>query len=577
MKFSRLLNIFVGVLSIAILIFLYNKTQMVNIEQHNQFIDTLRKLKQLDASWTEEVLRSRVSLNNNYDNIATITTLLEDNRNRWLAFELARLPQVETQKKAYLALLEERTELVEHFKGMNAIFSNSIRYFPTAIAELKEFSGVSISAANKLLNAVLKYSLVPDAETRAQIPQLIAALQANADTDEDLIDQIDIISSHANAILKYKPEIDEVLEKIVILNAASVLDSLTDTYVELQNVQLLEREPYRQALIIFSALLLLWIAYIGYRLRLSYKALDVANKQLHTTNENLEKRVEERTKELSDTLRRLKESQSQLIQSEKMASLGQMVAGVTHEINTPLGYVKSNVQLIQSLVVQFEEFLQAHGKLMALFDSETVDEEKLHSQLEIVRGLMTEFQEDEILKEAEELLNDSLHGLSDISDLVINLKNFSRLDLAKLSNVDLHECLEKSLLIVKHLLKNKVTVNKQYGEIPKIKCSPSQINQVFLNLLINAADAIETKGTILIKTGTKNGRVFVGIQDDGRGIAKNILPKIFDPFFTTKKVGEGTGIGLSITYKIIQQHNGNINVTSEVGKGTTFVVILPIQ
>jgi len=564
------MKLFVGVLSIAILIFLYNQTKMVNIEQHNQLVDTLRQLKQLDATWTEEVLRSRVSLNNNYDKIATITTLLEDSRDRWLAFELARLPQVDTQKKAYLALLEERTELVEHFKGVNAIFSNSIRYFPSAVAELKEFSGVSIFAANELLSAVLKYTLVPDAETRAQIPQLIAALQARTDSDEDLIEQIDIITSQANAILKYKPEIDEVLEKIAILNAASVLDSLTDTYVELQDARLLEREPYRQALLIFSGILLLWIAYIGYRLGRSYKALDVAN-------QSLEKRVEDRTKELSDTLHRLKESQSQLIQSEKMASLGQMVAGVTHEINTPLGYVKSNVQLIQSFLVQFEDFLQAHGKLMALFCSETVNQEKLQTQLEIVTGLTTELQEDETLKEAEELLNDSLHGLTEISELVINLKNFSRLDLAKVSNVDLHECLDSSLLIAKNLLKNKVTVNKQYSEIPKIKCSHSQINQVFLNLLSNAADAIETQGTILIKTRAENERVSVEIQDDGKGIAEDILPNIFDPFFTTKKIGEGTGMGLSIAYKIIQQHNGEIDVTSSEGKGTTFVVTLPIQ
>jgi signal transduction histidine kinase len=572
MKLSRLINIVVGILSIAILIFLYNKTKMVNIEQYNRVIDTLRELKQLDATWTEEVLRSRLSLNNNYDNLTAITTDIELARDRWLAFDIA---QVETQKNAYLALLKERTELIEQFKSVNAILSNSIRYFPIAVAELKEFS--SNLPANQLLTAVLKYSLVSDAQTRAQIPALIAALQAG-DTDEDLTEQIDIISSHARAIVKYKQEIDALLEKIAALNAATLLDALTDTYVDLKNARLLEREPYRRTLIIFSGILLLWITYIGSRLGLSYKALDVANRQLQTANETLEKRVEERTKELSDALRRLKESQSQLIQSEKMASLGQMVAGVTHEINTPLGYIKSNVQLTQSIVVQFRDFLQEQGKLMGLFSSETVDEEKLHTQLEIVTELTKNFQEDETIKDAEELLNDSLHGLAQISELVINLKNFSRLDLAKVSNVDLHEqCLDSSLLIANNLLKDKITVNKEYGDIPKIKCSPSQINQVFLNLLTNAAHAIETQGTILIKTRAENGRVSVEIQDDGKGIAEELLPKIFDPFFTTKKIGEGSGMGLSIAYKIIQQHNGDIDVTSEVGKGTTFVVSLPIQ
>ena len=147
--------------------------------------------------------------------------------------------------------------------------------------------------------------------------------------------------------------------------------------------------------------------------------------------------------------------------------------------------------------------------------------------------------------------------------------------MSNISKVDLHEGLNSSLLIAKHLFKNKITINKQYGDIPKVKCAPSQINQVFLNLLTNAVQAIENKGSIIITTRVKNDHVLVLIQDNGKGIPKKVLPKIFDPFFTTKDIGEGTGMGLSISYKILQEHGGNIEVTSQEGKGTTFTVSLP--
>jgi len=573
------LNTIIGILSIALLMFLYHKTQLLDTNQHNAIIYNLQEIKQLDVTWTENVLSSRLSLNNNYDNLATITNMIEQSRNHWLAFDILSIygkhsEKEDKQKKAYLAVLGEKAELIEQFKGVNAILSNSVRYFPTAITELKEFTqSVNnpqqiLEPANKLLGAVLEYSLVSDSKTRTQIYSIIATLQATNVTDEDLIEQIDIISSHARNIVKYKQKIEVLLEQITTLNMASKLDALTETYIALQDSRLRETEPYRQALIIFSVILLLWIAYIAHQLRLTYKALDVANK-------TLEKRVEERTKALSDALRDLKESQSQLIQSEKMASLGQMVAGVTHEINTPLGYIKGNIQLIQSLLLEIKEFLLEHAKLMGLLNSDNKKQFKV--QLDIVTDLITRFDEEKSLEDAKYLLNDSIHGLEQISELVLNLKNFSRLDLAKVSNIDLHECLDSSLMIAKSVLENKVIVEKQYGNIPKVKCSPSQINQVFLNLFINAAQAIEGKGNILIKTSVKNEDVITIIQDNGKGIPDNILSKIFDPFFSTKKVGEGTGVGLSIVYKIIQQHGGNIEVTSELGKGTKFIVSLPIN
>ncbi|MCP4699298.1 MAG: HAMP domain-containing protein [Gammaproteobacteria bacterium] len=299
--------------------------------------------------------------------------------------------------------------------------------------------------------------------------------------------------------------------------------------------------------------------------------------QLKESFQTLEKRVEERTKDLSVAYRKLKASQAQLVQSEKMASLGQMVAGVAHEINTPLGYVKSNVEMTRELFGETENLVTEYDKLIKLLTSKEANEEELNALLARVAELNEGLREDDTFQETRALLKDTTYGIDQISELVLNLKDFSRLDQAKTADVNLNECLDSVLMIAHNVLKHKITVNKQYGKIPKLRCSPSQINQVFLNLLTNASQAIEETGTILIKTSADDKGVDVVIQDNGKGIPKQALPKIFDPFFTTKPIGQGTGLGLSISYKIIQEHGGTIRVASQTGKGTKFLVRLPVS
>ncbi len=299
-------------------------------------------------------------------------------------------------------------------------------------------------------------------------------------------------------------------------------------------------------------------------------------RQLKELIENLEQKVAARTQQLSKAFQKLKSSQAQLVQSEKMASLGQMVAGVAHEINTPLGYVKGNVQTSQDLLVAVEELLDEFEKLYHLLTQQP-DEQVIAEQFKVVGELLQHFHEDESLKDIKELNADTLHGVQEISKLVANLKNFSRLDQALEEDIDLNQCIDSVLNIAHNLLKHKVKVKLEYADLPKIVCSPSQINQVLLNIITNAAQAIKDEGTIFIKTGYNDKSVQVLIQDNGCGIDKAHLAKIFDPFFTTKPIGEGTGLGLSISYRIIQQHKGKIKVTSEVGKGTRFVIMLPLR
>ncbi len=291
----------------------------------------------------------------------------------------------------------------------------------------------------------------------------------------------------------------------------------------------------------------------------------------------MKQRVLQRTKELTKAYKALKSSQTQLVQSEKMASLGQMVAGIAHEINTPLGYVRNNVESIQNFFEQSQTLLAAYQNLVNAMTAAEPDVAEITHQTQTVEELGEIFQNVELIKEMQHIFPDSLYGLDQIAELVSNLKDFSRLDQAKLSNVNLNKCLESTLVIAKNALKYKVTVKKEYGDIPHISCSPSQINQVLLNLLVNSAQAIENKGIILIKTYHDQNYVYVVIQDNGKGIAREHLQKIFDPFFTTKPIGEGTGLGLSISFQIIEKHGGKIKVASEVGKGTRFTISLPIN
>lgn len=289
----------------------------------------------------------------------------------------------------------------------------------------------------------------------------------------------------------------------------------------------------------------------------------------------LETKVSHNTQELEQAYRRLKASQHRLVQSEKLATLGQLVAGLAHEINTPLGYVQNNLVMTRDLLPGALELLQA-GSLV--LDAALAGEAE-----ELDRGLhrLAEARnqcDPEQFADLGALLDDSLHGVAQIADLVGNLKDFSRVDAAHSEGVDLHGLIESALRIGGHLLKKRnVQVQCRYGDLPPLRCAPAQINQVLLNLIGNAAQAIDhDQGQLTIRTQCLGGYAMVAVQDNGRGIAPDVLPRIFEPFFTTKPVGQGTGLGLSICQQIVQAHGGRIAATSTPGAGTRFVVALPL-
>jgi two-component system NtrC family sensor kinase len=305
------------------------------------------------------------------------------------------------------------------------------------------------------------------------------------------------------------------------------------------------------------------IAYLGTRLR--------------ATNIGLEQRVAERTRELSEALKHLKESEAQLIQAEKMSSLGQMVAGVAHEINTPLAYVKNSLGTVKTNLPQIESAMGENEKLLALLAAENADEQKLNEQFTRVRAQSEQIKGQKVLQGLSGLVSDGLYGIDQIVELVTNLKDFSRLDRSKVASFNLNDGLESTLTLARHLLKG-IEVRRKFSKIPAIKCSPSQVNQVLLNLITNAAQAAEGSGGVITLTtrAVDSSHIAVDITDNGKGIPPEVLPSIFDPFFTTKGPGRGTGLGLSIAYKIVTDHGGRIDVASRVGVGTKFTVVLPL-
>lgn len=275
--------------------------------------------------------------------------------------------------------------------------------------------------------------------------------------------------------------------------------------------------------------------------------------------------------ELQELYTKLEQTQGQLLQSEKMASIGLLAAGVAHEINNPVGFIKSNMQSLSQYVEDMLRVVDAYRTAVALLPADDTVAAGLH-RLEQEIGF--DFERQDI----QALLAETRQGLERVTKIVQDLKDFSHIETReKWDMEDIHKGIESTLNVIWNELKYTCEVKKEYGRIPPVECLLSQLNQVFMNLLVNAAHSIEGKGTITIRTGSEDDMVWIEISDTGKGIAQEDLSRIFDPFFTTKPVGKGTGLGLSVSYSIIHKHHGRITVASQVGKGTTFRIWLPIR
>ncbi|MEM9933558.1 MAG: two-component regulator propeller domain-containing protein [Bacteroidota bacterium] len=333
-------------------------------------------------------------------------------------------------------------------------------------------------------------------------------------------------------------------------------------------VEVIIHPPFYETIYFYLIIVgLIVLGIVGY-IRLRVRNLEQNKTRLENMVQDRTEELSQKTHALEKALVTLKSAQTKLVESEKMASLGQLTAGVAHEINNPITFVIGNVGPLKRDITDVLEVLQQYDK--------TIQSHKLQSYFQQVEETKEELDFSYILEEISALLQGIEEGANRTSTIVKGLRNFSRLDEEEIKNASVHEGLDSTLLILNSQLKNRIEVIKDYGDIPEILCFPGKLNQVYMNIMSNAMQAIDEEGRVYLKTWSKEGSVFISIKDTGVGMTEEVKQRIFEPFFTTKDVGEGTGLGLSISFGIIEQHQGNIIVNSEIGNGTEFLISLPI-
>jgi two-component system NtrC family sensor kinase len=570
-------NLLIAIVALGLvgtLVFFYNKTQAIDLGKSNEVVALLRQLQSIDNQWDIDVLRARIELEDSTvgtpDRAAvakrTLKTLAQDMPDAHSPALNAGFDKISTAITEKAALVKQYLEANSQTKSdLRTVLAVASQPATTAGGRTDPRSREFRQVLNTLSAAALQYYWYGQDDQfniietgTANMLALVARLG-----DSTLSSQSDQMDIALRSLVKDRPAEQKLFERVSLLTAGPRLESLTLAYDHELELTLQDKERFRIYMIAYAAALLISVAYLGVR--------------LEAARERLEQRVAARTHELSEALQHLKESEAQLVQSEKMSSLGQMVAGVAHEINTPLAYVSNTINTVNSRLPQINTVVDGSEKLLQLLRDHNADPEELNRQFELLSGQIDELKLHGVLQELAGLVQDGIYGTDQVKEIVGNLKDFSRLDRSKVSSFNLNDGLDSTLGLARHLLKS-IKVSKDYGIIPSVTCAPSQINQVFLNLITNAAQALpEQGGEIKLSTRQEDNGVAVEVADNGSGIPPEVLPKIFDPFYTTKDVGKGTGLGLSISYKIIQEHGGRIDVKSEVGKGTRFTVWLPLQ
>ncbi len=574
-KLRHLLIATVALVLIAALVFLYDKTQAVDLGERNEVAALLDTLREIDGRWDIDVLRERSELDANQMAAPNRTATTK----KALAALSAKAPRANSAAvteglgelgKAIL----EKADLVERYKAESSSAKIALRAVLSGVAAIGAQAGEPRKgdarqkelqqALSQLAAAAQQYYWMGKAAPPLSLEMAAGDVRdLAAGISEGAREQTSAIDGAIQELLKHKPVEEELFTKVSSLSSGPRLDKMTFSFNRELDATLQVKELFRVYLLAYTTALLVGVGYLGIRLK--------------AANESLELRVVERTRELSEALRHLKESEAQLIQSEKMSSLGQMVAGVAHEINTPLAYVKNSLGTVSERLPGISAAIEQCEKLLALLGAGNANPDDLNRQFAQTSALLAQLRQQQVLPELAGLVKDGIYGTGEMAEIVGNLKDFSRLDRSKVTRFNLNDGLTSSLGLARHMLKS-VNVKRRFGEIPPITCAPSQINQVFLNLITNAVQALPPEnGEITLSTRAEAEGVVVEVADNGRGIPPEIMPKIFDPFFSTKEVGKGTGLGLSICYKIVQQHGGRIKADSVVGKGTRFTVWLPLK
>lgn len=464
-------------------------------------------------------------------------------------------------------LQEKVIEKEQQIEEQNLLVAEKEEKIKSQEAKFEELN-YQISAKERLLQVQLK-KLESKNDSLAQKTKLLS------EQESLYVEQQSLLAEQKSVLdLKYQ-EIEKMDKEIEDKNKT----------LGLQNTKIVRQRNFifLFALLISLTLILFVVLYFNFRnkkllnsqLTQKKNQIEIINNNLQNSNEELRAKNEqlnETNQKLSSTLEMLKKTQTQLVQSEKMASLGVLTAGIAHEINNPINFVYTG---INSLKKDFDDLVPILEEVKKL-----KEDNKLEYN-DIIKKII-ELKEENYFEDAYEAIpmtiGDINLGADRTADIVKGLRNFSRIDKQEWEEYDVHQGIDSTLLLLKNLYKNRIDIIKNYHkDLPSIQCYSGKINQVFMNILKNAIDAIPDKGNIEISTNFTKFGISISIKDSGTGIDNEILSKLFDPFFTTKKVGKGVGLGLSISYGIIKEHKGKINVVSEVGKGTEFIIKLPVS
>ena len=312
--------------------------------------------------------------------------------------------------------------------------------------------------------------------------------------------------------------------------------------------------------------------------------LEEKSRELYQSNQELylrNQKIAEQSRHLQKQVLELQETRQQLVQSEKMAVIGQLAAGVAHEINNPVGFIASNLDTLSDYMVELRKLLDLQAQALEMFAAEgskngDLSDTATISSLDNLRAFTHKVNPNFLLPDIDQLIGDSIEGAERVKQIVADLSDFSYLSELQASPEDINTLLQKTINIASSELKYKADIELYLAEIPAVVCHGGKVGQVFLNLLVNAAQAIKERGLITVSTGREGEMVWIEISDNGCGIAEKDLAKIFDPFFTTKEIGKGTGLGLHVVKGAIDMHGGEIHVSSKEGCGASFRVLLPI-
>jgi len=565
-KYAIILLVLI-VIGVALSVQLFTQEEKLDQTVFLQTTESIRNLQTLDKNLRLLLNQSRFNIKFDHEQLSELNYQISEEFDN-LRFD-ALFEEIEGSPELSLAVSDFEEKFVVREEKLEAYIDGNISLSQSLVTtqeltDTLDQNEIIRSQAAFLKSLAANKTALFDLTLGSDLKSTLLVVQPELEIPEELAL---VIGNYHKAITNIKERHLDTLNLYNDLNqldTGELLDAIEDRYTAYHNQAIGGSNALRNGLIAYGLALLVALFFFGYQIRKSFLSL--------------EQQVADRTAEIKTAYDDLQESQEQLIQSEKMASLGQMVAGVAHEINTPLGYVNSNIGTLKLNLTDLSEIMSDVKALLGTIETPQRDNKVITQKLMTTLRNYKRLEAQELVDESTQLLEDGSYGLSEISKLVTSLKDFARLDRQTTEQINVHDCIESSLTIASnHIRDNNVSVVRDFNELPKIACFPSKLNQLFLNIITNACQAMKQNGgELLVRSYVSNEEIHLEFADQGIGMDEETQQKMFDPFFTSKEIGEGTGLGLSIAYKIIEAHGGRIEVSSQLTKGTKLTIILPI-